>query len=99
VCVCMCVCVFYFSSETHLLLLCPELLLPLTLQMSTAVAQLCRGVALKALCVSATAFELGPTRQDSDSFGALVQLTQLIISGVLLNRDRHFAHRGAARLV
>eukprot|EP00983_Pelagomonas_calceolata_P118320 1160494-Pelagomonas_calceolata.AAC.16 len=48
--------------------------------MSTAVAQLCRGVALKALCVSATAFELGPSRQDPAGFSSLVQLVKLVIA-------------------
>jgi len=44
------------------------------------VAQLCRGVALKALCVSATAFELGPSRQDPAGFSSLVQLVKLVIA-------------------
>jgi len=43
---------------------------------------MCRGVALKALCVSATAFELGPTRQDPAGFASLVQLLKLVVAGV-----------------
>ncbi|KAF5839325.1 hypothetical protein DUNSADRAFT_1102 [Dunaliella salina] len=52
--------------------------------MSTAVAQLCRGVALKALCVSATAFELGPSRQDPGGFSSLVQLIKLVVADDVL---------------
>ena len=46
-------------------------------------AQLCRMVSLKALCVVAAAYTLGPSYQDAHSMDSLLQLLQLLVSGGL----------------
>lgn len=48
---------------------------------STVVAQLCRAVMLRAVCVVATAFEMGPTCQDAATFEDVVRLLSAIVAG------------------
>lgn len=48
---------------------------------STAFDQVYRHVILKSLCAVATAFELGPSRQDATTYASLARLITLTMAG------------------
>lgn len=63
-----------FDAGSLLVQLCNTMLQP-------SVAQLVRGVALKALCAVTTAFELGPKHQDAASLSSLWDYLSLLLQG------------------